>query len=326
MKLSIVIPIYGVEKYIEKCLLSCINQKHVRLGEDYEIICVNDGTKDRSALIAHEIALKYVSVYVIDQENGGLSAARNTGTTVAKGDYIWYVDSDDYIEEGTLARILPKLKDNIDIFHLRHRLVYEDGKPSKDVVSYAPKGVFTGKDVAVMGGLTTPAQFSIVRTAFLKMHGIKFYKGIYHEDIEYKPRVTYLAEKIVFDDSISYNYLQREGTIMSTFRPKRIYDLMIVVENLLKFSQEKVDKNYIRKWSNAISSPLAQMFDLALRSNDNNIISDVKQFVNNNPCCGFIMSCSRNNMLKTIGMISRILGVNTFIIYRFLYTFKFTKK
>lgn len=314
---------YGVEKYIEKCLMSCINQEGVQLGKDYEIICVNDGTKDRSAIIAHEIAAKYEGIMVIDQDNGGLSAARNTGTAASKGEYIWYVDSDDNIEPDVLKRILPKLTDNIDILHLRHRLVYEDGSPSLDVMSNAPDGVFTGKEVAVMGGLTTPAQFSIVRSGHLKENEITFVKGIYHEDIEYKPRVTYLARKIVYDKEISYNYLQREGTIMSTFRPKRIYDLMTVVENLMEFSRKHVDDSYRRKWSNAISSPLAQMLYLAYRSKDKKVLEDTKHFTDEHPDCRYVFTCSRSTLLRVLGYISKYFRLNLFSVYGVLYKFRY---
>lgn len=110
MKLSIIIPIYGVEKYIEKCILSCVNQKGLKIGTDFEIICVNDGTKDKSAKIAKYIASKYEGITVIDQKNQGLSAARNTGLYAAKGEYIWYVDSDDYIKENCLRDLCDKLK------------------------------------------------------------------------------------------------------------------------------------------------------------------------------------------------------------------------
>lgn len=166
MKLSIVIPMYGVEKYIEKCLLSCINQESACLGVDYEIICVNDGTKDKSAVLARSIADKHEGIIVIDQENGGLSAARNTGTASAKGEYIWYVDSDDYIEPGSLARILPKLKDEVDILQLHYRLVYENGSPSKDVIDCAPVGAFTGREITEQGGLLPllRSPFSVLNT------------------------------------------------------------------------------------------------------------------------------------------------------------------
>lgn len=323
MKLSIVIPMYGVEKYIEKCLLSCINQESACLGVDYEIICVNDGTKDKSAVLARSIADKHEGIIVIDQENGGLSAARNTGTAAAKGEYIWYVDSDDYIEPGSLARILPKLKDEVDILQLHYRLVYENGSPSKDVIDCAPVGAFTGREITERGGLATPAQFSVLRSKYLKENGFKFLKGIYHEDMEYKPRVFYLADKIVFDDGISYNYLQREGTIMSTFRPKRIYDLMVVVNNLLDFSHKHVDDAYRPKWTNYVAGPLSQMLYLAYRSKDKRVLEDTKQFVKEHPDCCYVFTCSRSKLLRALGYISKILGGNLFAVYGILYKLRY---
>ena len=125
MKLSIVIPMYGVEKYIEKCLMSCIQQDSI-LGVEYEIICVNDGTKDRSAEIAKQIAANYKGVVVFDQENGGLSAARNTGLSFAQGEYVWFVDSDDWICENSIGRIIDKLVDDIDILQLQYRWAYDE--------------------------------------------------------------------------------------------------------------------------------------------------------------------------------------------------------
>ena len=323
MKLSIIIPMYGVEKYIKKCLMSCINQESACLGIDYEIICVNDGTKDKSAVIAREIAAQHSGITVIEQDNGGLSAARNTGTLAAKGEYIWYVDSDDYIEPGTLARILPKLKDDIDILHLHYRLVYENGSPSKDVICRAPAGAFSGKEVTEQGGLATPAPFSVLRSTYLREHDFKFVKGIYHEDMEYKPRVFYLAEKIVFDDGISYNYLQREGTIMSTFRPKRIYDLMIVVDNLLQFSQKHVDDAYRKKWTNYVAGPLSQMLYLAHRSKDEKVLEDAKSFVKEHPECCYVFTCSKSALLRALGHISKVLGGNLFVVYSVLFKFRY---
>ena len=96
MILSIIIPVYKVELYLEKCLYSCLNQDIPR--EDYEIIVVNDGSPDKSLQIAERIAAIETNIVVISQENGGLSVARNTGLLRAKGKYVWFVDSDDWIE------------------------------------------------------------------------------------------------------------------------------------------------------------------------------------------------------------------------------------
>lgn len=247
MKLSIVIPMYGVEKYIEKCLMSCINQD-INLGHDYEIICINDGTKDKSAEIAKLIAANYDGVQVVDQVNGGLSAARNIGLSLAQGEYVWFVDSDDYIEENCLGRIVSYFKDKLDILQLQYRLVYEDETPSLDIKFCQIEGIKSGLEVVVQGGLPAPAQFSIYRSQFLKENNLEFVRGIYHEDTEFKPRVTYLAKKITSDTCISYNYLQRlSGSITSNFKLKNGLDLLKVINSLLAFAEQQNMANRYRK-------------------------------------------------------------------------------
>lgn len=239
MKLSIVIPMYGVEKYIEKCMMSCILQDAV-LGVEYEIVCINDGTKDKSAEIAKGIASCYSGVVIIDQENSGLSAARNTGLSHAQGEYVWFVDSDDYLEVNCLGRIISYLKNDLDILQLQYRHVFEDKTPPLNIEFCLIKGIKSGKEVTEQGGLPAPAQFSIYRTQFLKENKLEFVRGIYHEDTEFKPRVTYLAKKVASDTYISYNYLQRfSGSITSNFRLKNGKDLIKVMNSLLIFADSQ---------------------------------------------------------------------------------------
>ena len=103
MYLSIIIPIYKVEKYIHYTLESVYNQD---IDEKYfEVICVNDGTPDNSMDIVNEFKISHNNLYVINQTNQGLSEARNTGLKKAKGDYIWFVDSDDTLETGSISKI-----------------------------------------------------------------------------------------------------------------------------------------------------------------------------------------------------------------------------
>ena len=316
---------YGVEKYIEKCLMSCINQGNAKLGTDYEIICVNDGTKDKSAEIARQIASQYEGISVIDQENQGLSVARNTGTSVANGEYIWYVDSDDYIEEKCLERILPLLKDNLDILQLKWRLVYEDGRPPQDVYVNAPAGAFTGKEITEQGGLAAPAQFSVLRSLYIKENKFTFVPNIYHEDSEFKPRVSYLAKKIAFNQGISYNYLQRGGSIMSTFRPKKMYDLMIIIDNLFDFMHQYVEKEDWRMWARNFSGPLSELLYLANYSKDEKLMADAKKFVDERTECVFAMSCSPNLTLRIVGYLAKLCGGNLFGVFKMLYKVRYRK-
>ena len=107
-QISVIIPVYNVEQYLSKCLESIINQTL----QDIEIICINDGSTDNSLQILEEYAQKDSRMIVINQENQGVGVARNKGLEIARGDYIWFVDSDDYVERNGLDYVYEKSKEN----------------------------------------------------------------------------------------------------------------------------------------------------------------------------------------------------------------------
>lgn len=240
MIISIIIPVYNVEHYVEKCVQSCALQN----CSDFEIIVVNDGSTDKSAGIINTMVKDFSNISVINQENQGLSVARNAGLHVAQGEYVWFVDSDDWIEPNCLGRITNKLKDDLDILQLQYRYTYEDASLNKDAPFTIIDGLKSGKQVTIHGGLPAPAQFCVYRTEFLRKNGLEFVRGIYHEDSEFKPRATYLAEKIASDSEVSYNYLQRtSGSITSKFRLKNGIDIIYVMNSLMDFvKQQQMDK------------------------------------------------------------------------------------
>ena len=131
-KFSIIIPVYNVEKYIGKCLDSVMNQTY----HDYEVIVVNDGTKDSSMNIVNNYDVK-----VINQKNQGLSAARNTGVKEAKGEYILFLDSDDSIEKDLLKELNKSLKNNPDLVRFQVQEEFEDSTEKKEY----PEKAFTNK-------------------------------------------------------------------------------------------------------------------------------------------------------------------------------------
>lgn len=240
MIISIIIPVYNVEHYVEKCVQSCALQN----CSDFEIIVVNDGSTDKSAGVINTLVKNFSNISVINQENQGLSVARNAGLHVAQGEYVWFVDSDDWIEPNCLDRITNKLKDDLDILQLQYRYTYEDASLNKDAPFTIIDGLKSGKQVTIHGGLPAPAQFCVYRTEFLRKNGLQFVRGIYHEDSEFKPRATYLAEKIASDTEVSYNYLQRtSGSITSKFRLKNGIDIIYVMNSLMDFvKQQQMDK------------------------------------------------------------------------------------
>ena len=237
-KLSIIIPIYNVEKYISTCLESILCQ--IKDNRAVEIILINDGTKDRSALIALDLIKDAPNAQLYNQDNQGLSMARNNGLKYASGDYVWFIDSDDSIADNCLAGILDDLSDEPDMLQLNYQFTYEDSTTPKPVVAYNPN-VISGKDAIVRGIISAPAQFTIFRRQFLELNNLHFVVGIYHEDSEFKPRATYLAKTIKWHQPIVYNYLQRStGSITSTFKLKNGVDIITVVNSLHQFCENTV--------------------------------------------------------------------------------------
>ena len=145
---------YNVEKFLAKCILSCENQNISK--KEYEIICVNDGSLDSSAIIAEEIAKQYNNIIIINQENQGLSVARNTGLSNAKGDYVWFVDSDDWIEENCLRRIVSKLSNNLDVLQLQYRHVWLEPYTIKE---FSPIPTRCNNNVSTCIGITNFISF-----------------------------------------------------------------------------------------------------------------------------------------------------------------------
>lgn len=222
MKLSIIVPVYNVADYLAKCLDSLLAQDLPK--NEYEIIVVNDGSTDNSCEIAQNYANRYANVTLITQENQGLSGARNTGIKHAKGDYIQFVDSDDYLEENVLGGLMKQVvKDNLDVLRFKYQNVrinneskeYEIFKPYKsdsflfdDYSSSATDGTsFLNERF----GTACYAVMFIIRKTILD--NCIFKSGIYFEDTEWTPRMIIKAERIASSDTIVYNYLMREGSI-----------------------------------------------------------------------------------------------------------------
>lgn len=217
--------------------MSCINQD-AELAKDYEIICVNDGTKDRSADIAREIASAYLGIRIINQDNSGLSVARNTGLKHSKGEFVWFVDSDDWIEAKCLSALFDKLSSNIDMLNIQCNCVYEDTGQSEKQKSHITQSTYCGIDVFKQGTYPTMAQLSIYRTQFLIDNSLLFYPGIFHEDTEFTPRALYYAKNVCIYDKYIYNYLQRSsGSITSNYKIKNALDALTVCDNLYNFSK-----------------------------------------------------------------------------------------
>lgn len=234
-KISLIIPVYNVEKYVSKCILSCINQNVS--SSDYEIIIINDGSTDSSLEIVNSIVENQENSIVFSQKNAGLSLTRNRGLELAQGEYIWFIDSDDWIEANCLEGIIKRLND-IDILALAYSETYDDSTKNNSTVPNAIS-VHSGVDL-LKNSFTIPAQFYIYNKKFLKENALFFEPGLFHEDFEFTPRMLYLAKKVAVYEQQVYFYYQRSGSITTSVNPKKAFDLIKIALNLISFEKQKV--------------------------------------------------------------------------------------
>lgn len=269
MDLSIIIPVYNVERYIRKCLNSIYSQN---INQDlFEVIVVNDGTKDNSMSIVEEFANTHNNLSILNQKNQGLSIARNNGIKIAQGRYVWCVDSDDWISDNALNIILPNLNKDYDTLKILLRRVKEsDGTYNDDTYNQylKDKRVVRGKDYLFDEGQFAPAQNFIYKKQFLYSHELSYYPNIYHEDAEFGFRALYLAKSVCLIKNVCYNYLLRDSnSIMSSFKLKNFQDLLLIYKNLTEFRHEHVNPNDYKYWDGSTTKLLYTYFGWAKNKN-----------------------------------------------------------
>lgn len=209
MLFSVVIPVYGVEKYIHKCVDSVLKQSY----GDIEVILVDDGSPDGCPAICDSYGARDARVRVIHKPNGGLSDARNAGIAAASGTYILLLDADDYIETDTCERLVEFAGTGCDI--LVGDGVCEGGNALLRHDYSCPE--CTGKSflrtALACGEMPMAAWLYVYRREFLTEQGLSFKKGILHEDEQFTPRAFLAAERVVNSHVCFYHYVIRDGSI-----------------------------------------------------------------------------------------------------------------
>lgn len=238
MKISVIIPVYNVFNYLKQCVASVLE-----LEAEKEIILVDDGSTDGSGALCDEIAGESAEIRVIHRENGGLSAARNTGIENATGDYIMLLDSDDFISAVEADKMLCEFNGSTEILMGLYNKYYEQENRYEKEESPAFSTVLGEKDIdsfltAMPKSGTSCYMVAwrfIVKREFILENQLFFTEGIYHEDEEWTQRLLVAAQKIFVTDKLFYQYRQaRAGSIMATVKPKHILDVFKIMEKTEK--------------------------------------------------------------------------------------------
>lgn len=235
-KISVIVPVYNTEKYLRKCLDSIINQTY----QDFEVIIVNDGSTDGSQKIIDKYIEKYQNrIKCINKENGGLSSARNSGIEAAIGDYIIFVDSDDYIETNLFEQALPYMQKDIDL--IKYKLVKVDDKYKElERINGPTFDKVTGEEgfnkLVFNDVLLEPACLYLYKKDIFVDNNLRFLENTYHEDFGLIPLILLNVKNMVSIDSYGYYYVQASNSITRnedyTKTVKRAKDLLIHYDNM----------------------------------------------------------------------------------------------
>lgn len=238
MKISIIVPIYNVEKQLRRCIDGLLKQDSKELQT--EIILVNDGSTDNSGNIAKEYASKYKDkIIYFEKENEGVSEARNFAIPYVTGEYMTFVDSDDYIEENLYAQLLKYMNEEYDLVKFKAIKVNEQGEKIEEpiITEFDNKTGEEAFDILYkIDTMIDIAWIYIYKSEFYKNNNFRFAKGLYHEDFGLMPLVMIKAKKVASTNIGTYNYVQTQNSItrgQDSKKSKMSKDLLVHYDNMI---------------------------------------------------------------------------------------------
>ncbi|MGN1399857.1 MAG: glycosyltransferase [Erysipelotrichaceae bacterium] len=230
IKVSVIVPVYNVEKYLDKCLASLVNQT---MKDEMEVIIVNDGSKDGSQSIIDEYCGKYSNFISVEKENGGIGSARNLGISLARGQYIGFVDSDDYVDEIMFEKLYQKaVEQNFDMVLCQTNSI-ENGK-------ITPIGCGIAHDEDQVENVMCdiyPSVWNRIYKRELFTEKTLFKVGVWFEDVEWTYRLLPWVKSIGVIDGHYYQYIKRAGSITATFNEK-LYDYITNLNGIIEYYQK----------------------------------------------------------------------------------------
>lgn len=247
--ISVVIPVYNVENYLERCVKSVIKQTYRNL----EIILVNDGSTDGSLEVCKKLKKRYSQLIIIDKPNGGLSSARNAGIKVSNGEYIAFLDSDDWVTSDCYEYMLnlavsnradlsdvmiyqvKSEKDKIPEYDEKVKLYY-----NRDIIEH-----YMHRGMSEQKGAPYSACRKLYRRELFRDDTANFVEGTVNEDICFNYRILRKCSKIAVSNQIKYFYFQREASITNGAMKKKDLELLMVSRELVKLAEESSDAKNI---------------------------------------------------------------------------------
>lgn len=308
-RFSIIIPAYNVEKYVEECIYSVVNQNYI----DYEILLINDGSTDETLAICEYLVKKYRTIRLFSKENEGLSETRNFGIREAVGEYLYFLDADDLLEADALSKIAYCLKNQHypDVLITDYTRVDAITKKEIDIDKIpeldfdASKTVSIYKQFAecyIYGDMAIIAQRFIVKRNYIIKNNIFFKKGIFHEDELWSPQVFLNAKSVGYCRESCYRYrYNREGSITQTGNIKNLKHKIYVIDKLVELagaSSGEIAKMYYSRAACILNGVLTS----DIKDSSGEIVMEIKKRMR-------IFLKSIQKKYKVLYILLKILGI-----------------
>lgn len=239
MKLSIIIPAYEAQDHIERCIASLLNQK--LSPTDYEILVVDDGSADLTAPIVLGLSKKWAHVYLISQEHNGPGSARNNGLTKAKGEYILFVDADDYVMEETIHRLLGiAQEDDLDILMADHYNVERGAQPIQNKNHRSnTTDIVSGGDFLKRNEISWQLWVYLFKRDFVTREQLHFRENAFFTDTEFSLKAIFYANRVKYVEVYFYSWVFNPSSITrGQWTNKKISDAVVSLRIIQSFAQE----------------------------------------------------------------------------------------
>lgn len=303
---SIIIPVYNVEKYLNQCVKSVLMQTYT----DYEVLLIDDGSTDGSAWICDELVKNNKQIKVIHQKNQGLSAARNTGIDCANGEYLIFLDSDDYWDDRTalqeISKIIDEKKPEVVTWSLKKyiedldRIESKNNQFSLEDINDKIKLV---QEMLKNSLFRACAWDKAVKRSLVLANSLYFKVGDTSEDIEWVAKLLVHISEIAFYTNDFYVYRQRSGSITKTKSQKNINDLMRHIENCVQYGKTIKDEELEKVYWGYVSEQYANM--LIVFAMENSIQENVIKEENNK----WLLKYGCSIRTKLCYRVSKVIGI-----------------
>lgn len=309
-KVTVVVPVYNVEKYLIRCIESLINQTL----KEIEIILVNDGSKDKSGKICEKYALKYKNIKVIHQLNKGLSGARNTGIKIAQGEYVGFVDSDDYVEKDMFELLYTQAKRNeCEISCCGTKIIYENGV-EKIITKQSGEKIFSTKEALDNYFFSDSIDVISGNKIYKKelFNKILFPEGKIYEDMATIYKYIKNSNKIYFNSLAKYNYCKRENSISNNNFNEKTLDLIKYCDEICDYIEKRYPnlENYKVgqiQWHIVVANKM-----IIANKIDKNFISKVKEKIKKN--INLVLKSEHLSIKRKIQIILFLVDFNLYVL------------